>query len=257
VTKQKAASEGTVDVVLLTKNSERLLRACIDSVYQNIPVRQLIVVDGYSTDQTLPILQEFNQKYGNVKIIFDRGNRATARQKGIELVRAAWFIFVDSDVILCKNWYSKAQKFTDEKVGAVWGTEVWSTLRSPITLKLFLLVTRKIFEVRGGTHDTLIRTSLVKDIKIPTKLHVFEDAYIKDWVEGKGYQVVACYVPFCLHFRPKEVWTFKGSLGLMAEAFRFGHAKVITKLLAAYGFYTVYSIHQLAELSKHPKRKIG
>jgi glycosyltransferase involved in cell wall biosynthesis len=241
---------GSVDVVMLTKNSERLLKQCLESVYRNVPVGQLIVVDGYSEDKTIDILNQFNGKYHNVKIIFDRGTRATARQKGIAQVSTDWFMFVDSDVVLCNDWFKKAQKYLGEDVGAVWGIEVWSTIQKQKTLKLFLLITRKIFEVRGGTHDTLIRTDLVQDIKIPQSLHVFEDAYIKDWIANKGYRVVACYDPFCVHYRPQNVWTLSGSLGLIAEAFRFGHPRLIGKLLAAYGFYTVYSVYQLVGTGK-------
>jgi glycosyltransferase involved in cell wall biosynthesis len=236
---------GVVDVVLLTKNSQRVLEKCVESIYQNVPVGQLIVVDGYSEDKTLKILNQFNEKYHNLKIVFDRGTRATARQKGISQVGTDWFMFVDSDVVLCKDWYKKAQKYVLEDVGAVWGIEVWSTIHNPKTLKLFLMVTRKIFEVRGGTHDTLIRTDLVKDIQIPKNLHVFEDAYIKNWVTSKGYRVVACYNPFCVHYRPRSVWTLGGSLGLVAEAFSLGHPRLIGKLLLAYGFYTAYSMYQL------------
>jgi glycosyltransferase involved in cell wall biosynthesis len=236
---------GSVDVVLITKDSERMLRQCVQSVYDNVPVGQLIVVDGYSQDKTLEILSQFNQTYGNVIIILDHGTRATARQKGIDQVNTEWFLFVDSDVVLCKDWYKKAQKYVGKDVGAVWGTEVWSTIKNPKTLKLFLTTTRKIFEVRGGTHDTLIRTDLIKDIKIPEYLHVFEDAYIKVWIEKKGYRVVACYSPFCIHYRPQTVWTFRGSLGLVVEAFRFGTPKLISRLLLAYGFYTAYSVYQL------------
>jgi glycosyltransferase involved in cell wall biosynthesis len=236
---------GSVDVVMLTKNSERLLQECLESVYRNVPVGQLIVVDGYSEDKTIAILNQFNEKYHNVKIIFDKGTRATARQKGISQVSTDWFMFVDSDVVLCNDWFKKAQKYLGEDVGAVWGIEVWSTIQKQKTLKLFLLITRKIFEVRGGTHDTLIRTDLVQDIKIPQSLHVFEDAYIKDWIASKGYRVVACYDPFCVHYRPQDVWTLRGSLGLVAEAFRFGHPRLIGKLLVAYGFYAAYSIYQL------------
>lgn len=130
-------------------------------------------------------------------------------------------------------------------MGAIWGIEVWSTIKNPKTLKLFLTTTRKIFEVRGGTHDTLIRSDLMKDIEIPKNLHVFEDVYIKDWITEKDYRVVACYNPFCIHYRPQTVWTFRGSLGLIAEAFRFGHPRLISRLLLAYGFYTVYSVYQL------------
>jgi glycosyltransferase involved in cell wall biosynthesis len=236
---------GSVDVVLITKDSERMLRQCVQSVYDNVPVGQLIVVDGYSQDKTLEILSQFNQTYGNVIIILDHGTRATARQKGIDQVNTEWFLFVDSDVVLCKDWYKKAQKYVGKDVGAVWGTEVWSTIKNPKTLKLFLTTTRKIFEVRGGTHDTLIRTDLIKDIKIPEYLHVFEDAYIKDWIEKKGYRVVACYNPFCIHYRPRTVWTLRGSLGLVVEAFRFGTPTLISRLLLAYGFYAAYSVYQL------------
>jgi glycosyltransferase involved in cell wall biosynthesis len=239
--------EGPIDVVLLTKDSERKLRECVDSIYRNIPVARLIVVDGYSTDKTLKILSEFNQKYGDVKIIMDKGTRATARQKGIEAVQTDWFIFVDSDVVLCRDWFKKTQKYIADDVGAVWGIEVWSTISNPKTLKLFLTTTRKIFEVRGGTHDTLIRKEALQDIKIPSSLHVFEDTYIKDWIEDKGYRVVACYSPFCIHYRPQTVWTFRGSLGLVAESFKIGNPWLISRLLLAYGFYTVYSFYQLLD----------
>ena len=234
----------SVDAVLLTKNSERALIKCLESLYSNVPVHQLIVVDSYSTDSTHKILKDFNDKYHNVKIVFDRGTRASARQKGIQHVQTEWFIFIDSDVVLSKNWFQKAIANISPNVGAIWGTEVWSTIENPDVLKLYLVVTRKIFEVRGGTHDTLIRTSLVKDIKIPVRLHVYEDAYIKDWITKKGYKVVPCYVPFCIHYRPDSVWTIKGSIGLIAEALMIGGLRMLSKLFFAYGFYIGYSLYQ-------------
>ena len=235
----------SVDVVLLTLNSERKLEDCVASVYRNVPVKQLIVVDGGSADKTLDILNAINGRYGNVRIIHDKGTRATARQKGIEAVTTDWFIFVDSDVILCRDWYRKAKAHEQEDVGAVWGIEVWSTLRNRRTMKMFLLVTRKIFDLRGGTHDTLVRTRAVKGIKIPGDLHVFEDAYIKDWIVKRGFRVIACYSPFCVHYRPKTVWTLRGALNLVADSLRYGSSLLIMKLVFAYGFYTVYSLSQM------------
>lgn len=234
----------SVDVVLLTMNSERALAKCLESLYSNVPVHQLIVVDGHSTDNTHKILRQFNDKYHNLKIVYDRGTRASARQKGIKYIQTEWFLFVDSDVVLSRNWFQKATAYITPDVGAVWGTEVWSTIENPSILKLYLIVTRKIFEVRGGTHDTLIRTDLVKDIKIPVKLHVYEDAYIKDWITKKGFKVTPCYVPFCIHYRHDSVWTIKGSIGLIAEALAIGGLKMVSKLLFAYGFYTGYSLYQ-------------
>ncbi|MCL2642814.1 MAG: glycosyltransferase family 2 protein [Candidatus Bathyarchaeota archaeon] len=234
----------SIDVVLLTKNSERMLTKCLDSLYQNVPVHRLIVVDGYSSDATLAIVQTYQQKHCNVDIIFDNGTRASARQKGIMAVQTEWFMFLDSDVVLCRDWFQKAIKNITPQVGAVWGTEVWSTLKNPKMLNLFLIITRKIFEIRGGTHDTLIQTFLVKDIQIPKELHVFEDTYIKNHITKKGFKIIACYNPFCIHFRPDSVWTFKGSLNIATESLRLGNPRLISKLLLAYSYYTAYSFYQ-------------
>jgi glycosyltransferase involved in cell wall biosynthesis len=233
-----------VDVIIITKNSERMLNECLQAIYENVPLNRLIVVDGYSADRTLEIVSEFQKKHGNVLVIQDKGTRATARQKGIDHVKTEWFIFVDSDAILCKNWFKKAEKHLSQNVGAVWGIEVWSTIKNPAILKLFLWITRKIFDLRGGTHDTLIRTELVKDIKIPRALHVFEDEYIKDWITQKGYKLIACYDPFCIHYRPTSVWTIRGSLNIIADSIRAGRLTLFVRLTVAYGFYTVYSIYQ-------------
>jgi glycosyltransferase involved in cell wall biosynthesis len=233
-----------VDVVIITKNSEHMLSECLKSVYKNVPVNRLIVVDGGSTDKTLAIMREFQKKHGNILLLQDRGTRATARQKGIDQVKTEWFMFVDSDAVLCKDWFKKAEIHLGQNVGAIWGIEVWSTIQNPVLLKTFLWITRKIFDLRGGTHDTLIRTDLVKDIEIPKFLHVFEDAYIKDWITQKGYKLIACYNPYCLHFRPASVWTIRGSLNIIADAIRFGRLTLLVKLTFAYGFYTTYSLHQ-------------
>ena len=234
-----------IDVIVLTKNSELHLEKCLKAIYENIPINNLVIVDGFSTDKTMNIVLQFKKKYDNVLIIKDDGNRATSRQKGIKQVKTDWFMFVDSDVVLCKDWFLKAKPFLKKNVGLVWGIEVWSTLHNKKTLKAFLLITRRIFQIRGGTHDTLIRTKLVKDIVIPEKLHVFEDAFIKDWVTKKGYLSVPCYSPFCIHYRPQKVWTLKGSLAIIMESLKLGRLSLLTQLSLAYGFYTIYSIYQL------------
>lgn len=234
----------SVDVVMLTKNSERMLEKCLDSVYRNVPVNRLIIVDGCSTDSTLEIAKKFREKYGNVILIADNGTRGSARMKGIREVKTDWFIFVDSDVTLCNGWYEKAKQFVGNNVGAVWGIEIWEGIQNPKTLKLFLKVTRKIFDLRGGTHDLLVRYDAIKDIEIPRDLHVFEDMFIKEWIEKKGYKVVATYDPYCIHYRPPETWTIKGSIRILADNIRFSSPRKLPKLSVAYAFYTAYVLYR-------------
>jgi len=113
-----------IDVVVLTKNSEHLLDKCLDSVYKNVPVNNLIIIDGFSTDRTMKIIDEANETHGNVKVLKINGSRAIAREKGIDQVRTEWFMFVDSDVILGRDWLRKAEKNVKDNVGAIWGVNI-------------------------------------------------------------------------------------------------------------------------------------
>ncbi len=233
-----------IDVAILTYNSAVKLRECINSVYMNVPVKNLIVVDGFSTDATPAIVNDFQKRYGNVLFIQEKGTRATARQTAIRLVKGDWFMFVDSDVVLSKNWFAEAEKHVGEDVGAIWGIEIWSVLRGKKILALFERVTLKIFERRGGTHDMLIRRKTVEDIKIPFQLHTYEDAYIKSWIEKKGYKVLGVYEPHCIHFRADTVWTAKKHVELMVSDLKFALRRPL--LLLPYGFYSAVVTYQIA-----------
>ena len=110
-------------------------------------------------------------------------------------------MFVDSDVILCRNWFGIASKYIRENVGAVWGVDVPSDVENPYLLKAFEWMEARVFDIRGGCHDILIRKSAVGDIKIPNELHTLEDAYIKEWIEGRGYEVIVSHAAYCRHYK--------------------------------------------------------
>lgn len=199
-----------VDVVLLTKNSVLpCLEDCLKSVRDYIDVNDLIVVDGGSTDETLEICNEY---FPDCKIIMDaEGNRATARQRGIEAVQTEIFMFIDSDVVLHPNWHKEANKSFASNVGAVQGGTIQNIDPniadfgySMRRLRKFLGgLTYKPFlepEQRGFTGDILIKTDLVRDIKIPVFLHVYEDHYIKRWIENKGFLWVRSLKASCDHY---------------------------------------------------------
>lgn len=231
-----------VDVIMLTKNSERVLKECLTSVYENVPVNRLIVVDGYSTDATLEILEAFQKKFGNIVLIPYNGTRGDARQRGIREVETDWFMFVDSDVVLCDGWFSKAEKLMKDHVGAIWGMEIWSVIKNMRILNLFERVNIKIFEKRGGTHDMLVRRKAIEGIRIPSHLHTYEDSYIKSWICKKGYKVIAAYDPYCIHYRPEIVWTVKESISLIASDLKFAIRH--PQLLLSYAFYAAIVLYQ-------------
>ncbi len=237
-----------IDVVMLTKNSEHILNKCLTSIYDNVPVKRLIVVDGSSTDNTLKIMNEMNEKYGNVKIITENGTRAKARERGIREVETEWFLFADSDIILSKDWFTKAEKCITDNVGAVWGLniDIIPNMKNKLFLRSLMQVARECFNLRGGMHDTLIRRKLVEDIKIPEQLHAYEDAYIVDWIKKKGYKVIVGDDIYCLHHRPSEDWNLKESVGLAILEIKCGlvHSHVF-RYAFYYPFFLFYWFLQL------------
>jgi len=210
----------TVDVIILTKNSMKpCLKECLNSIYKNIPVANMIVLDGGSTDGTLELIKQ----YPRVKIISDtKGNRATSRQIGIETVRTEWFVFMDSDVILCEKWFKFIEPYLQkEDIGAVWGAALQRSAtdlaRYSAMGKLYgkdeLWIAVKAGRKRGLTHDTIIRTKAVNGIKIPSDLHVLEDHYIRMFVEKNAYKWLSVPKPYCHHYahsreRPKDWYIF-------------------------------------------------
>jgi glycosyltransferase involved in cell wall biosynthesis len=91
-----------VSVVVCTKDSSRTLRRCLESVRKNNPL-EVIIVDGMSGDNTLEIASEFTRN------IFSDGGRGLghARQLGVNVSRANYIGFIDSDVTLPDNFLTR------------------------------------------------------------------------------------------------------------------------------------------------------
>lgn len=195
-----------IDVVVLTKNSEQhspLFKKCLETLYYRVPVNRLIAVDGFSTDQTIPILQTYKAEIHQIP-----GNRAVARQYGIDQVDTEWFLFLDDDVVLAQNWFKKASRHMNNGIGLIWGWDrpIAPQARNRIKISYYLRrldecsYLQRSFNNIGGTQDTLIRLEAVAGIKIPTDLHFFEDWYIKQYVLKQGFRTVAPRDLWCYHW---------------------------------------------------------
>jgi glycosyltransferase involved in cell wall biosynthesis len=238
-----------IDVVVLTKNSEHILDKCLISIYENVPVKNLIIIDGFSTDQTLKIINKINLKHGNVTVLKVNGSRARAREKGMQQVSTEWFMFVDSDVILSQDWFRKAKKNVESNVGAVWGVniDVIPNMKAKHILKLQSLIARQCFRLRGGMHDTLIRREAVQGIRIPEELHAYEDAYIINWIQSKGYTTVVGENVYCLHFKPPMNWSLQNGVSQAIVEFKCG--LVYSHMYEYMFFYPVFMFHWFIQLS--------
>ena len=82
-------------------NVEKYLTECLDSLLnQDIPHEEyeIICVNDGSTDGSLAILRQYEQKYANIRVIDkENGGVATARNAGLDAARGEFIWFIDSD----------------------------------------------------------------------------------------------------------------------------------------------------------------
>src|SRR3989338_9739440 len=79
-----------LSIIIITKNEEKRIRACLESVKW---ADEILVLDNGSDDKTLQIAKEYTDK------IFEFQNEdfATLRNKGMEQAKGEWVLYVDAD----------------------------------------------------------------------------------------------------------------------------------------------------------------
>lgn len=105
-----------ISIAIPTFNEERYIGACLDSIYtQDYPKSkiQVIIIDNFSTDNTLNIAKKYP-----VEILMDKTKDAQyLKMLGFRKSRGDYFIFLDADMRFTKNNWIKTMlepHFADE-----------------------------------------------------------------------------------------------------------------------------------------------
>jgi glycosyltransferase involved in cell wall biosynthesis len=80
-----------ISVVVITKNEEKNIAPCLESVRW---ADELIVIDSFSTDQTVPISLTFTDKVFQYQW---PGMVGTQRNIGLDIAASQWVLFLDAD----------------------------------------------------------------------------------------------------------------------------------------------------------------
>ena len=126
-------------IIIPTWNSQVVLQKCLDSILsafpKNVPL-ELIIIDKSSTDNTKKIINNWvrRNKYNFIDIpthiYTENGVLGKARLKGIEKSKYPTIFWLDSDIVLPKNYiedlfaYTKKMKFKHslDKISMIQGT---------------------------------------------------------------------------------------------------------------------------------------
>lgn len=188
-----------------TWNNERTIGKCLSSIRSEIPNATLILVDKFSTDDTVKIGKEYGADIVSLNLSIGE-----ARTWICENAVGEWFVMVDSDVYLTKGWYSKMLYWKevllrqDKKLGAL-GCRVYETpiikdpkLRKQCS-KVFQYLDSQLSYVEKNTGRLILCGALFRKEAVKgfhTHAAAMEDMLIDRYIVSRGFNtyLVPVYV---------------------------------------------------------------
>lgn len=203
-----------ISVVVLTKNSEKHIKTCMDSInIQTLKPIETIIVDAGSTDKTKQILSEYNLKLINVDKNTSIGR---ARQIGFEHSLGDLIAYIDSDVELPhENWLKHMIKPFDDP--SVAGVQTLAKCRDsdPDILKKvhsrFEYKNTKIdidhYEPVGTSH-LLLRRIAVESVGGFKDINFGEDTDLTRKIMEQGHYFIYLPNEKCYHYHVDNYWDY-------------------------------------------------
>jgi len=97
-----------ISICIITLNEEGTIASMLDSLLgQTKKAKEIIVVDGMSTDKTVEIIRHYQKKYGGIKLLVEKSNRAQGRNLGIEIAKGDIIATTDAGCVIHKDWLQK------------------------------------------------------------------------------------------------------------------------------------------------------
>ncbi len=179
-----------ISIVIPTYNESREIGTTLTRLYENIsPADEVIVVDGFSVDNTKEIVSSFPQ----VKLLTSQKGRAIQMNLGAKLARNKYILFLHADTVVNEISISKLKNEISSN-GAEWGwfsiklnsprlifrfIEAGANLRASLTRTPLgdhgIFVRKDIFDRVGGFPEI----QLMEDIEFVKKIKIISKKGIK------------------------------------------------------------------------------
>jgi glycosyltransferase involved in cell wall biosynthesis len=168
-----------VDLTMWTKNAEQFLPVVlkrIDDVILRESVHRKILIDDHSVDDTVKIAKEFNWEV----FMNPSTGVASGANEALRHVDCEFFVSIEQDVVLAKDWWIKVPPMLgDKKVAVASGVRIPD---KPIALMKLHEYTMERYCVKGikdpnfhygkTIDNTIYKTKIIKKIGGFPKLHV-------------------------------------------------------------------------------------
>lgn len=203
-----------ISIIMPMFNEEKFLRKCLDSIFsQTEKDFELIVIDDGSTDKSLDIVNEYFDKYKNLKLLKQRNAGAgIARNKGIMNAQGEFICFMDADdwypsTNILKNLYIAAKRNKVKICGGSFSTFVNNKIKTEYenefvdyTFKENKLIKYSDYQFDYGYHRFIYDRQFIIDNNIvfpPYRRYQDPPFFVKAMITAETFyaisQVVYCY----------------------------------------------------------------
>ncbi len=191
-------------------NAEKTIERCIKSIISQDINKEIFVIDNNSSDNTYKIIKNFE----NINIyVENRRGPAAARNRGLkEAYKSScrYIAFVDSDVVLPKDWSKKAIEILEKNrdVAGVGGParNMSRNFLSELFDPLFLYyVNTDLKDVESlATMNAMFKREVIKDMFFNENLIASEDPEFCFRLTKKGYRLLLSRNLTVLHDHPQK-----------------------------------------------------
>ena len=179
-----------ISIIIPVFNAGEFLKRTIEGIigqtigFENI---ELILIDDCSSDNSREIIEEYSEKYDNIKPIFLEKNSGLAsypRNQGIDKATAEYMMFLDSDDEIfddyCEVLYNKITSYGVDIVNCNNSSKLNNIIYAPNSIKKVstddIVVDKKdkLF-LKHTAWGNIYKSSLIKDNNIKFPMTMYED----------------------------------------------------------------------------------
>ena len=132
-----------ISIIVPIYNEKRYIKNCLESILEsdyNQNDMEIILVDGGSSDGTLKIIEEYQQKYENIVLLNNPKKIVPISMNiAIKVAKGEYIIRLDAHASYPKNYFSKLiewhKKLNSDNVGGVWITDVLNKTSTSMAIK--------------------------------------------------------------------------------------------------------------------------
>lgn len=189
------------DLCMWSKNGASMLPLVLKRTEEVIPeefVSKKIFVDDHSVDESVKIAKDFNWAVYNNK----NGGIACGINTALHHVESAFFISLEQDLVLAKDWFEKIPKYLENpKIVSAQG---WKYSNHSVLRKMDEFAFAKTNYTLHSIDNNIFKTKIVKAFvgEIPLSLRYgAADSYIRLRLEKLGYEFYTDPSVVSLHLR--------------------------------------------------------